>query len=83
MACHIDAANYKCKIEETKILPCGHSKNLMCYKDTEIRCKTQVTKLLPCGHEQMAACFLAAEDIKCDTEITKLLKCGHKVIFIY
>ena len=62
----------------SKILKCGHRKNLKCYEDTgSVTCTKPCNKNLSCGHTKKVACFEEVSSSSCVERCTKDLPCGH------
>ncbi|XP_047991691.1 NFX1-type zinc finger-containing protein 1-like isoform X2 [Leguminivora glycinivorella] len=71
-----------CKRLVKKSLPCGHDKEVLCFKepgDPSIQCLAPVDVTLPdCGHQASKACYMKIPDVKCQEKCPNgRLKCGH------
>ncbi|XP_034246908.1 NFX1-type zinc finger-containing protein 1-like [Thrips palmi] len=80
MACHVDPAEYKCKVVVNCTLPdCGHEREAKCHQLARLEllpCKTPCTLRMLCGHTCRSDCHVRKdpnhEQVKC------MQPCGQK-----
>ena len=67
-----------CKVVCSKLLPCGHEKNMSCFEDPKINseCNRNCNKILDCGHPCSKKC---KEKCHCNTPIEVELPCKHQI----
>ena len=69
-----------CSTLVTRHLKCGHTVQLMCWKDSITEpCTERCDKLLLCGHLCQETCSQVCTT-NCNARVLKYLSCGHEVV---
>lgn len=68
-----------CKTIVTRMLPCGHEANMMCFIEVEnYKCLTKMKRNLPCDHEVYVPCHKDPATYKCPEKCdSRVEPCGH------
>ena len=74
-----------CKESIEKVLPCGHTVDLLCYENPQdVECPVQCTTLLKCGQKcqgNCGSCHQGRLHIQCKSKCDRELVCGHICTF--
>lgn len=70
--------NVKCETVVTKLLPCGHEKEMPCFgRAEEVSCNFPCERVLSCGHPCRGRCSDDCSMFACAETVEKSLACGY------
>lgn len=76
--CHLGTECGKCITIVAKLLPCGHTNNIPCYKRPDSAfCKARCEKINPCTHRCSYSCGEKCDGSRCPEMLDVHSKCGH------
>ena len=70
---------FECHQMCTKLLPCKHPCQKLCFESCTEECQITINKLWPCGHKLKRKCYQTKnpEKYPCNSKCRRTLSCGH------